>query len=287
VRPISVIIASYNAADTLGDQLEALTSQAWPVGGEIIVADNRSTDDTVGCVARFEDAAVPVRRVQVNDEAGAAYARNAAVHHATHSALAFCDADDVVGPGWVAAMTHALADHDFVGGPLEYERLNPAWLAHARGRLLAPDEPAMFEGTFPIVSSCNMGIDRRLFESMTGFDSVFERVEDAELSMRLWRAGVAARHCADAVVHYRMRTTNREIFVQSRSWGRQIPLLRSRVQASSQRSTAQRIKSWSWLLAAAPRTLSRSGRAHWLHVAGTRIGSVEGRSRVVAAGAGQ
>lgn len=284
MKPLSVIIASYNAADTLGAQLHALTTQDWPAGGEIIVADNRSTDSTAELVSSFANAPIVVQRIQVNDAAGAAHARTAAVTHASYDALAFCDADDVVGESWVAAMSDALTNNCFVSGPLEYERLNPTWLANARGRILASNEPARFEGTFPIVSSCNMGIDRELFERMGGFDSRFERVEDAELSHRIWNSDIDALHCVAAVVHYRMRTTNGEIFAQSRSWGRQLPLLRSYVDAGDHRTTIGRIKNWLWLVTSLPQTINRAGRARWLHVAGTRIGSIEGRWRLSSVG---
>lgn len=283
MTPISVIIASYNAAPTLDVQLGALLDQAWPCGGEIIVADNSSTDETPAVVAVHADRAptsVPVRRIEVNDAAGAAHTRNVAVEHAAHEAIAFCDADDIVGPTWVTAMSEALETERFVGGPLNYEQVNEPWLVGARGRLLDENEPARFEGTFPIVSSCNMGIDRTLFRSVGGFDTTFERVEDAELSHRLWQDGVEAVHRADVMVHYRMRTTPREIFAQSRSWGRQLPLLRSHVGTTPAQRPSASVKRWLWLVASLPQTVNRAGRAHWLHVAGTRIGSVEGRRRV-------
>ncbi len=43
----SVIIAAFNAADTIGQQLESLTTQRWSETWEVIVANNRSTDTTV------------------------------------------------------------------------------------------------------------------------------------------------------------------------------------------------------------------------------------------------
>lgn len=40
---ISVIIPCYNAASTIGCQLEAIASQEWSQPSEVIVADNGST----------------------------------------------------------------------------------------------------------------------------------------------------------------------------------------------------------------------------------------------------
>ena len=38
--------------------------------------------------------------------------------------LAYCDADDVVSPGWLSALASASCHADIVGGSLEFERLN-------------------------------------------------------------------------------------------------------------------------------------------------------------------
>jgi len=277
VSGLSVVIASHDAALTLGAQLDALCSQRWPRSGEIIVADNRSSDDTCEVIdIRRSHSPITIRRVAVDDAPGAAHARNIGVQHASHSQIAFCDADDVVGPNWVAAMTDALTDHDFVGGPHEYERLNPAWLAQARGRSLAPEEPSIFEGRFPIVSSSNMGITRSTFDAVEGFDVGFRRAHDADLSLRLWQRGVDAHHCPSAVVHYRMRTTDRALFSQSRSWGRQAPILRQRSGVRTD-GDGRMLRSWLWLATRTPTLFSRANRARWMHVAGTRIGDLEGR----------
>ncbi len=272
---LTVVIASHNAADTLPAQLDALVRQPWPDGGEVIVADNRSTDDTIHVIESFAGSPVPVRRMAVDDRTGAGHARNSAVAIAANANVAFCDADDVVGDGWVAAMANGLESNGLVVGPLEFDQLNPPWLAGLRGRPLETGEIPKFEGTFPIASSCNMGVNRELFELMGGFDPDYPRAQDAELSLRLWRRGVQPRFEPDALVHYRLRTSARSIFEQSRSWGRARTPLRRALGAPAAPATAA-VKSWLWLALASPRLLTRGGRARWLHVAGSLWGDMEG-----------
>ena len=43
---LSVVIPAFNAAATLGEQLDALSRQEPPVPVEIVVVDNASTDET-------------------------------------------------------------------------------------------------------------------------------------------------------------------------------------------------------------------------------------------------
>ena len=80
---------------TIGAQLEALANQSWPEAWEITQL-------------------LHLRLVDSSDRPGASHARNVGARAATAPALAFCDADDEVGPGWVAAMGNALVRHDFV-----------------------------------------------------------------------------------------------------------------------------------------------------------------------------
>lgn len=276
---VSVVIAARNAEDTIGEQLRALCEQPWPSAGEIIVADNGSTDRTSTVAAEFHSAEVPVRVIDAGQMPGAGYARNQGVSAAAYSKIAFCDADDVVGDSWIAAIAAGLDCATAVGGSLDFDRLNPAWSVGSRGRLLASEQLPVFDGVFPVLSSCNLGIQRSTFEHLGGFDVDFLRGQDAELSLRLHKAGHGALFLRDAVVHYRMRSTLRDIYAQARGWGQVQVALRSiiadgvdhRSAAGSQRATA---RSWMWLGARAPLLLSRSGRARWAYVAGTRVGAL-------------
>ena len=76
-KDLSVVIAAYNAADTLGTQLEALVGQAPGLSWEVVVADNRSTDATAAVAESYADR-LDLRLVPAPAKPNAAYARNAA-----------------------------------------------------------------------------------------------------------------------------------------------------------------------------------------------------------------
>jgi len=155
--PLSVIIAARNAGATIREQLVALTSQSWPHGGEIIVADNGSTDNTAEIV-RTEASAlggdVTISLVDCRQVAGAGYARNVGARLAQFDHLAFCDADDVVDAVWVTAIGRALEEHEAVGGRLELEQLNPEWTITSRGDRLSASELPTFDKVFPVFCRC-------------------------------------------------------------------------------------------------------------------------------------
>lgn len=276
---LTVVIAARDAEDTIRDQLVALTAQPWPAGGEIIVADNGSTDSTADIVLTESkritaSSPVTISLVDCHEISGAGHARNAGVGASNHPNIAFCDADDIVADDWVSAMSSALDEHVAVGGRLDLERLNPKWVAQSRGASLAADELPTFDGIFPVLSSCNFGIRRSAFVDLGGFDTSYLRGQDAELSLRLYERGIAAHFASDAVVNYRLRTSLRSIFTQALGWGEANHRLRTRLGRRSRLRTS--IRSWAWLAVHLHHLLDRNRRARWAYVAGIRVGLLRG-----------
>src|SRR5262245_35038573 len=111
---LSVIIPCYNAAETIGDQLEALTCQRWSQLWEVVVVDNKSTDRSRTIVESYQKRLPNLRMINAFERQGQAHARNVGAQVACGESLAFCDADDEVGAEWLAAMGEALSKHDFV-----------------------------------------------------------------------------------------------------------------------------------------------------------------------------
>lgn len=272
-----VIIAAHNEAGTVGAQLDALTSQPCPVDVRFVVVDNNSTDDTAGVVRSRAEADDRVALISAPDGVGAGYARNTGVAQTWSEWIAFCDADDLVADSWLAAIAAALDSHAFVAGPLDVDRLNDPWVAGSRGSSLATGM-SVFEETFPIASSCNLGIHRDTFDAVSGFDETFRYGQDTELSMRLWQAGIDLHFVPEAVVHYRYRASMRAIFRQSRRFGAAHPRLIARLRetgtAVDNRSSEWR--RWVWLARSTPKLFSRAGRARWLWVAGRQVGVMQG-----------
>jgi glycosyltransferase involved in cell wall biosynthesis len=282
VPALSVVIAAHDAATTLPEQLAALLAEDWASPWEIVVVDNASTDATAAVVTAVSlTAPVPVRLVPAVDGRGPAYARNVGAAAAAGTALAFCDADDVIAPGWVAAMGDALADHEFAAGPVELTTLNPPWLAGIRGSI-GTDAPPVFDGRVPFASSCNLGIRRDRFLALGGFDEGLLVGEDIELSMRLRRAGVDLTFVPGALVRYRLRPDLRANYAQAVAYGAARPVLAERWRALSGEEPDRRsgARNWAWLVRHAPDLRTAPGRAHWVWVAGQRVGSLRGSWRV-------
>jgi glycosyltransferase involved in cell wall biosynthesis len=274
---LSVVIPARNAAATIDAQLTALLAEDWDRPWEIVVADNGSRDATKAIVDRFTARDERVRRIEASDREGVAHARNAGLAAARAPSVAMCDADDVIASGWVRAMGDALRDHEFVTGPLDVDRLNPAWIADSRGRAIEAG-PGDFHGAFPFAHSCNLGVRAATVARCGGFDERLHTGEDIELSFRLWQAGVALTYVPEAVVHYRYRATLGELWEQSRAHARVGPWLEREVRDAGVALPADHEwRRWLWLVRHCGLLASRPGRASWVAVAGGRVGRLEGR----------
>jgi GT2 family glycosyltransferase len=277
-RPeISVVVPAHDAAATLGAQLDALASQSCARPYEIVVVDNRSADGTARLVADRMKDDPRIRLVPADDGTGPSYARNVGVAAAEAPVIACCDADDVVGPRWLEALARALDHHEYVGGPLEVDTLNPRWVADGRGRWGAKG-PGRYAGV-DFAHGCNFGISKAAYQAAGGLDESLHAGEEIDLAMRLAQRGIALRFVAGAVVHYRFRTDLGSTWRQAFAHGRVARTLerraRARLHSEPERDTARRLV---WLVTHVHRLATRAGRIRWVWVAGSVAGRLSSRA---------
>jgi glycosyltransferase involved in cell wall biosynthesis len=277
---LSVIIPCHDEADTLPAQLDALAAQAWEGSWEVIVVDNASTDGTAEIASGHDGLRGRLRVVPAPDGRGVAYARRMGVEASSADAVVFCDGDDVVGEGWLAAMGRALAEHELVTGEIDVELLNPPNLAGSRGtrRLGVPPR----YGSVTFLRGNNGGMWRRTWDHLGGFDGEFHGLEDIELSLRAAAEGRLVHFEPHAVVHYRYRADARGLWDQGLFYGGSYPLLRRRCRElglpAPPRSAAWR--SWAWLLIHLPRAASPELRPRWVWTLACRVGALRGAIRL-------
>ena len=215
---LSVIIPCFNAADTIAVQLEALAQQEWVEPWEIIIADNGSTDGTIEIVKTYQQRLSigdKLKIVDASKKRGAAHARNVGASVAQSESLAFCDADDEVAPGWVAAMGKALCEYELVGGRDEHYKLNEPWLVKTfgceNGFGVGFDHPYL-----PLISGNNFGVKRKLHQAIGGFDENIAILDDVDFGWRIQQQGIKPHQVEDALIHFRFRDSIKDIC--NRAW---------------------------------------------------------------------
>jgi glycosyltransferase involved in cell wall biosynthesis len=210
---VSVIIPVHNGEHTLGEQLKALAQQQYNGEWEIIVVNNCSTDGTVALVKSFQAQIPHLRLIHASERRGRSYARNTGASIARGEQLLFCDADDVVADGWVAALAQNLQTHQLVTGVTQTEKLNPKEVYWQRPSPPSGDKPIL--KFLPYANSCNLGIWRDAFEQANGFSETFARGQDIDFSWRVQLLGYPLHVVPEAVVYYRFRQTFRDTWRQT------------------------------------------------------------------------
>lgn len=216
---IDVVVPFGGGLTYLLEQLHALDGQNSASLRRVIVAVN--CDLSASDIARLDEhrtkARVPLDVVLAQEVQGPAHARNVGWRSSTADYIVFCDSDDRVGEGWVDAMCAAFTRAPLIGGRLEYEALNgtsdAAW---QRGSI--EGLPSRWN-YLPFTPSSNMGVSRRLLSAMNGFDETLIVGEDIDFCWRAQQAGYRIAFEPDAVVHYRLRTSLREMVEQAFKYG--------------------------------------------------------------------
>jgi glycosyltransferase involved in cell wall biosynthesis len=283
---LSVIVACRNDEATLPRQLDALAAQQWPEPWEVIVSDNGSTDGSRAAAERFRARIPAFQVVDSSDRRGPAHARNVAVRHARGEALAFCDADDEVAPGWVAAMGRALAKHDFVACRMDLAKLNPPGILRGRPPQNDGVQAFTYPPFLPHAGGGTLGIKRAIHETVGGFDESLRLLSDTDYCWRVQLTGVSLEFVPDAVVYVELRHSLKGMFRQARGWGEYDVLLYKRYQSRGMPRLAWKsgLAAWRSLLRNLPRIRDEEKRLDWVWNFGWRLGRLQGsiKHRVVA-----
>ena len=276
---LSVVIPCLNAADVLPRQLDALTTQEWSGSWDVIVVDNGSTDGTVDIVRSYEGRLPSLRVVDASDRRGRQYACNAGAR-VSGRAIVFIDADDEIGPGYVAAVGTALADHRIVAARIDDATLNNGWILDGRSRAQST-ELQQGLGFLPFGSGGTLGVQYTTFEDLGGFADDMDYAEDVDFCWRAQLAGVPIFFVSDAVVRYRYRPSLRSMYRQHRNFGRASALLFRTYGSRGMpgRSTGACLREW-WGIGKGFLVIrSRADAARWCRRLGRGVGRLEGSVR--------
>lgn len=226
VPEVSVVIAYYKEPDLLARQLNALSLQESAPQFEVVIADNEGSSLLSDVVRPFHNA-LDVHTIDASDRSGQDHARNQGVAAARGTLIALCDQDDIVSPGWLAALAAPLRESDvLVTGPLRLDRINSrvSWLtgqgldANADHPSPVLSVPVTYLDYLPVAIGCNIGMRRSTFLALGGFDETLPGDEDSDLTWRSIESGIPLQVEPAALVDYRLRSTARRVFHQRRTY---------------------------------------------------------------------
>ena len=198
---LSVVIPTFNRADSLRVTLDGLARQTYPHDGfEAVVVSDGSTDGTDALLAEYAQAAPFVLRPVFQPNGGPARARNRGIEEARGAVVVFLDDDVEPAPDLLAR--HAAhhvggghADKEVVIAPMLPDPAlawqEPPWIAWEHAMLekqYTAWRTGEWQGCGPHhFYSGNASLRREHLLAVGGFDERFPRQEDVELAVRLER----------------------------------------------------------------------------------------------------
>jgi glycosyltransferase involved in cell wall biosynthesis len=275
----SIVIPCLNAEKTIGDQLYAIEKQQSNRSHEIIIADNGSIDSTVSIAESFRDRLPALKIVDASKHPGAAHARNAGAKSASGKNLLFCDADDVVGDGWIDAMAGALEEHQFVAGRMQWLDTDGSGCVTGQpGPQATGLQPYTYPHFLPHAATANLGVRRSIHDLVDGFDESWRMLEDTDYCWRIQLGGVKLGFAKHSVVHKRRRDTIPSRLKQSWHWGKHNVLLYKHYRPLGMPELKWRVGGRKWLrmIRQIPHLRERCAIENWLWRVAWNLGRVEG-----------
>lgn len=218
---VSVVVCSFNGAETIQDTLEGLQGLDYP-DFEVIVVNDGSTDRTAEISARY-----PVRLISTENR-GLSNARNTGMGAANGEIVAYIDDDAYPDPHWLSYLALSFVSEDYVGvgGP----NLAPPGdgpiadcVANAPG---GPVHVLLSDRVAEHIPGCNMAFRKAALVSVGGFDPRYRAAgDDVDICWRLQQRGGVIGFSPAAVVWHHRRNALAMYWKQQQGYGKAEALL--------------------------------------------------------------
>ncbi|MCY3682672.1 MAG: glycosyltransferase [Gemmatimonadetes bacterium] len=177
---VSVVVPARNEAANIDACLRALAAQTYPANHlEIIVVDDRSTDDTAARIDKWTRCLPNLSRVSVTHQNYICPKKNAlwqGIKHARGDIIFTTDADCRPGPNWITSnLAHFAPDVGMVIGhaPLLQNEKVLSGLLSLQALIVSTLAAGSAGIGFPLTcSGRNMAYRRKAFDEVNGFNNV-------------------------------------------------------------------------------------------------------------------
>ncbi|MDR0470763.1 MAG: glycosyltransferase [Nitrososphaerota archaeon] len=211
---VSIIVASYNSADTIQECLQSLLAQDYPQDHvEILVMDGVSKDNTVQIAEQLG-----IKVVSVGLNAPAAY--NYAQKIVQHSILGFVDSDAKVESTWLKKLVRHLNEPTVAGvsGSIEtWNQTNP-W-AKCIGYELKNRYQRIGKYTNRI-ATMNLLLKKTVIEQAGGWNENLPSQYDTDFGYRITQQGYKIAYESTAICYHYNRPTLKAFYRQQLQYGK-------------------------------------------------------------------
>ena len=213
---VTVVITGRNEKYTIKDCITSIFEQSYP-NFEIIYIDAKSSDGTyetaISLMSYLKSSKNCKRYLPLSIEADSpAKGRNFGVKLAHGTIIAFTDADCIAERDWLVNLVKYLPkDTGIIGGPNVLKHFRTSKTLDAIDNVL---ETNLGSGGSPqfvkinklsevhALSTCNLAVQKNLFEKVCGFDEKLRYNEDSDFSNRILKNGYKIIYTPEARVNH-------------------------------------------------------------------------------------
>ena len=228
----SIIVPVYNRPKEIDELLYSLTKQDFGDDYEVLIVEDGSDISSEDIIKKY--ASNLHLKYYYKENSGAGMSRNFGMERATGNYFIILDSDVILPTTYLSSVKNALLHNftDAFGGPdkahesftplqkaINYSMTSVFTTGGIRGKKksVGKFQPRSF----------NMGISKEAFEKTKGFNH-YKVGEDIDLSFRLWNEGYDTQLIAEAYVYHKRRTSIKQFFKQTFSFGTARPELNRR-----------------------------------------------------------
>ncbi|WP_299157496.1 glycosyltransferase [uncultured Tenacibaculum sp.] len=225
----SIIVPVYNRPKEIDELLESLTKQDFHDNFEVLIIEDGSDNSSEKIVESYKEKLN--LHYFFKENSGAGVSRNYGMERAAGNYFIILDSDVIVPSQYLSEVHKRLREHytDAFGGPdaahksftslqkaINYSMTSVLTTGGIRGKKkgVGKFQPRSF----------NLGISKKAFEETKGF-SKMKTGEDIDLTFRLWENGFKTQLIEMAYVYHKRRSTIKQFFKQTFSFGTARPIL--------------------------------------------------------------
>ncbi|MEG1820941.1 MAG: glycosyltransferase family 2 protein, partial [Malacoplasma sp.] len=137
---VSIIMPSFNSEATIERSIKSVLSQTFN-NWELIIIDDCSTDSSHEVIQHYVDQDIRIKLICLEENSGAAAARNTGIEHAKGQFIAFLDSDDYWHPEKLEKQLKYFEQYDVDVVFSEYYRFNSSGII---GKVSVPNQEINF-----------------------------------------------------------------------------------------------------------------------------------------------
>jgi len=196
---VSIIIPSYNNADTIIETLQSVEKQTH-LNTEVIIVDDGSSDDLKTIISEYQNVTPLTISYHYQDNAGPSVARNKGAQLAKGTFLLFLDADDLIHESYIEKAVKVLNENQTIN--IVYA--DAAFFGAEVGKWDLADynlQDFLKYNSIPIFAV----IKNDVFHKVGGFDEKLTFTEDWELWIRIIKIFGGVYKINETMYFYRKR----------------------------------------------------------------------------------